>query len=292
MSAIARILADRGPAGVRLRCQGLARADRAGPARRADRRSATAPANLDLLDGGPTAVVVSTAIRPDNAEVVEARERGIPVVRRADALAALMAGHRSVCVAGTHGKTSTTSMLTVALQRAGLDPSFAIGGELNESRLRCAPRDRRHLRRRGRRVGRFVPGVRAARRDHHQPRARPPRPPRHRRCLRRRVRPVRRPDPARRVPGRLRGRPGPVRLVEQVQAAAGVPRIVRYGFEAGADVRIASTRPAGHGSRRTIRSPDGDAVRLHRRGARAGTWLSNADGRAGGRRRTRRGPPT
>jgi UDP-N-acetylmuramate--alanine ligase len=55
------------------------------------------------------------------------------VVRRAEALAALMSGRRAVCVAGTHGKTSTTSMLTVALQHAGLDPSFAIGGELNES---------------------------------------------------------------------------------------------------------------------------------------------------------------
>jgi UDP-N-acetylmuramate--alanine ligase len=76
---------------------------------------------------------VSTAIRPDNPELVEAHRRGIPVVRRAVALAALMAGRRSVCIAGTHGKTSTTSMLTVALQNAGLDPSFAIGGELNES---------------------------------------------------------------------------------------------------------------------------------------------------------------
>lgn len=89
--------------------------------------------NLDLLPGGPTAVVVSSAIRPDNPEVIEARRRGIPVVHRAEALAALMVGYRGVCVAGTHGKTSTTSMLTVALQHAGLDPSFAIGGELNEA---------------------------------------------------------------------------------------------------------------------------------------------------------------
>jgi UDP-N-acetylmuramate--alanine ligase len=89
--------------------------------------------NLDLLEGGPTAVVISTAIPPTNPELVAARERGIPVVRRALALAALMSGYRSVCVAGTHGKTSTTSMLTVALQHAGIDPSFAIGGELNES---------------------------------------------------------------------------------------------------------------------------------------------------------------
>ncbi len=89
--------------------------------------------NLDLLDGGPTAVVSSTAVRPDNPELVAARERGVPTVRRATALAALMNGYRSVCVAGTHGKTSTTSMLTVALQHTGADPTFAIGGELNES---------------------------------------------------------------------------------------------------------------------------------------------------------------
>ena len=92
-------------------------------------------ANLQLFPGGPTAVVVSTAVRPDNPEVMAARGPEIPVVRRADALAALMTGYRGVCIAGTHGKTSTTSMLTVALQQAGLDPSFAIGGELTGSGL-------------------------------------------------------------------------------------------------------------------------------------------------------------
>ncbi|NUT48367.1 MAG: UDP-N-acetylmuramate--L-alanine ligase [Saccharothrix sp.] len=90
-------------------------------------------ANLDQLDGGPTAVVVSTAIREDNPELVAARERGVVVLRRAEALAALMLDHRVACVAGTHGKTSTTSMLTVALQHCRMDPSFAIGGDLNES---------------------------------------------------------------------------------------------------------------------------------------------------------------
>lgn len=92
-----------------------------------------AGANLDQLHGGPTAVVVSTAIREDNAELVEARARGVVVLRRAEALAALMLDHRVACVAGTHGKTSTTSMLTVALQHCRMDPSFAIGGDLNES---------------------------------------------------------------------------------------------------------------------------------------------------------------
>ncbi|ROP40883.1 UDP-N-acetylmuramate--L-alanine ligase [Saccharothrix texasensis] len=92
-----------------------------------------AGANLDQLPAGPTAVVVSTAIREDNPELVEARARGAVVLRRAEALAALMLDHRVACVAGTHGKTSTTSMLTVALQHCRMDPSFAIGGDLNES---------------------------------------------------------------------------------------------------------------------------------------------------------------
>jgi UDP-N-acetylmuramate--alanine ligase len=134
MSGIARILADRGFA-----VSGSDARDSAVLAGLADRGVRTAvghsASNLSLLVGGPTAVVVSTAVRPDNPEVVAARAGGIPVVRRADALAALMSGLRSVCVAGTHGKTSTTSMLTVALQHAGLDPSFAIGGELTGSGL-------------------------------------------------------------------------------------------------------------------------------------------------------------
>jgi UDP-N-acetylmuramate--alanine ligase len=87
------------------------------------------PANL----GDADTVVVSTAIRADNPELAAARERGLRVLPRAVALAAVMAGRRSVAVAGTHGKTSTTSMLTVAVQACGVDPSFAIGGDLNES---------------------------------------------------------------------------------------------------------------------------------------------------------------
>jgi UDP-N-acetylmuramate--alanine ligase len=83
--------------------------------------------------GDAGTVVVSTAIRPDNPELRAARERGLRVLPRAVALASVMAGLRSVAVAGTHGKTSTTSMLTVAVQACGVDPSFAIGGDLNES---------------------------------------------------------------------------------------------------------------------------------------------------------------
>jgi UDP-N-acetylmuramate--alanine ligase len=84
------------------------------------------------VDGADT-VVVSTAIRDSNPEVVAARARGLRVLRRAEALAAVMADRRGIAVAGTHGKTTTTSLLTVALQYAGADPSFAIGGSLNDS---------------------------------------------------------------------------------------------------------------------------------------------------------------
>ena len=83
--------------------------------------------------GDADCVVVSTAIRAGNPELVEARRRGLRVIHRADALAAVMAGRRAIAVAGTHGKTTTTSLLTVALQHCGADPSFAIGGNLNES---------------------------------------------------------------------------------------------------------------------------------------------------------------
>jgi len=78
-------------------------------------------------------VVVSTAIRPDNPELIEAQRLSLRIMIRAEALAALMAGRRGVAVAGTHGKTTTTSMLTVAVQHCGVDPSFAIGGDLNEA---------------------------------------------------------------------------------------------------------------------------------------------------------------
>jgi UDP-N-acetylmuramate--alanine ligase len=83
--------------------------------------------------GAADTVVVSSAIRESNPELRAALERGVQVVLRADALAALMAGRRGVAVAGTHGKTSTTSMLTVAAFHCGVDPSFAIGGDLNEA---------------------------------------------------------------------------------------------------------------------------------------------------------------
>ncbi|MFF2352216.1 UDP-N-acetylmuramate--L-alanine ligase [Kitasatospora sp. NPDC058115] len=80
---------------------------------------------------GASSIVVSSAIRADNPELAAARERGIPVVHRSDALAALMGRRRALAVAGTHGKTTTTSMLAVALGELGLEPSYAIGGDLD-----------------------------------------------------------------------------------------------------------------------------------------------------------------
>ena len=83
---------------------------------------------------GDTEVLIrSSAIADNNVELVAARELGIPILDRATALALLMDGYKSVAVAGTHGKTTTTSMLTVALQHCRLDPSFAIGASIRNS---------------------------------------------------------------------------------------------------------------------------------------------------------------
>ncbi|MEA3301726.1 MAG: UDP-N-acetylmuramate--L-alanine ligase [Pseudomonadota bacterium] len=82
---------------------------------------------------GCDAVVVSTAIRDDNPEVLYAREKRIPVVPRAEMLAELMRFRYGIAVAGTHGKTTTTSLVTSLLAEGGLDPTFVIGGLLNSA---------------------------------------------------------------------------------------------------------------------------------------------------------------
>jgi UDP-N-acetylmuramate--alanine ligase len=79
------------------------------------------------------AVVVSTAVKADNPEVIAARERKIPVVPRAVMLAELMRLRQGIAVAGTHGKTTTTSLVTSVLAKGGYDPTFVIGGRLNSS---------------------------------------------------------------------------------------------------------------------------------------------------------------
>ncbi len=78
-------------------------------------------------------LVVSSAIRPDNPELVAAEERGIRVLHRAAALASLMLGRQAIAVTGTHGKTTTTSMITTVLRYCGADPSYVIGGVLAET---------------------------------------------------------------------------------------------------------------------------------------------------------------
>ncbi|MFG2348127.1 UDP-N-acetylmuramate--L-alanine ligase [Streptomyces phaeochromogenes] len=127
MSGIAKILAQRGAK--------VAGSDA--------KESATAEALRELgatvhighaaghLADDATCVVVSSAIRADNPELARAAELGIPVVHRSDALARLMDGLRPIAVAGTHGKTTTTSMLAVSLSTLGLNPSYAIGGDLD-----------------------------------------------------------------------------------------------------------------------------------------------------------------
>ena len=89
--------------------------------------------NLMISGSSPSCLVISTAIGQDNPEVLKAIELGIPVVSRAIALAELLQNATAISVAGTHGKTTTTSMVTVILQNAGMDPSFVIGSEMNES---------------------------------------------------------------------------------------------------------------------------------------------------------------
>jgi len=82
--------------------------------------------------GRADVVVVSSAIRPDNPEVLEARQRRIPVIPRAEMLAELMRMKRALAVAGSHGKTTTTSLIAWLLYCAGLDPTVIVGGKVNQ----------------------------------------------------------------------------------------------------------------------------------------------------------------
>lgn len=133
MSGLARILLSRGAVvtGSDAKSSRVVLALRSMGAVIADGHSAD---NLTLSGERPNVVVTSFAAIPkDNPELVAARELGIPVIRRSDLLAELMKDRIQVLLAGTHGKTSTTSMAVVAMQQAGLDPSFAIGGQLNKA---------------------------------------------------------------------------------------------------------------------------------------------------------------
>lgn len=128
MSAIARVLVERGGYRVSGSDRSLSDVGRALAdlgARVFDGHRAEQVADADLL-------FISSAIPPDNVEVEEARARGIPVVRRPAVLAWLTNGFDTIGVAGTHGKTTTTAMIAAILLRAGLDPSFIVGGVVPE----------------------------------------------------------------------------------------------------------------------------------------------------------------
>jgi UDP-N-acetylmuramate--alanine ligase len=103
----------------------LARLEAAGVEVHIGNRAGNLPSHLD-------AVLYSTAIPATNVEVEAARERGVPLLHRSIAQAAIAATRRTIAIAGSHGKTTTTSMLALILREAGWNPSFLIGGELNE----------------------------------------------------------------------------------------------------------------------------------------------------------------
>ncbi|BBE22468.1 UDP-N-acetylmuramate--L-alanine ligase [Arthrobacter sp. MN05-02] len=125
MSAVARVLLGQG-----LRVSGSDAADSKGlRALSALGADVTVGHSADAVPDTGT-IVVSSAIRDANPELVEARRRGLPVLHRSEALAAAMTGQQAVAVAGTHGKTTTTAMITVLLRNAGVGPSFAIGGDV------------------------------------------------------------------------------------------------------------------------------------------------------------------
>ena len=127
MSALARVLLARGA-----RVSGSdIKESRSLAALRALGADISVGHRAENLDGSRT-VVVSSAIPEANAEVRAARESGLPILQRAQVLALLMREHRGVAIAGTHGKTTTTSMIAMVLRHAGLDPTFLIGGDLNE----------------------------------------------------------------------------------------------------------------------------------------------------------------
>jgi UDP-N-acetylmuramate--alanine ligase len=131
MSGIARIMLARGVS--------VSGSDRAASAQLDELAGLGATVYLghapEHVAGADTVVTTPSAIGERNPEIVEARRRGITVIPRAAALASVMMGRRGVAVAGTHGKTTTTSMLTTVLRQDGADPSYVIGGILAETGL-------------------------------------------------------------------------------------------------------------------------------------------------------------
>ncbi|MEN3586118.1 UDP-N-acetylmuramate--L-alanine ligase [Streptomyces sp. ZYX-F-203] len=213
--------------------------------------------DAEHLAADTSCVVVSSAIRDDNPELVRAGERGVPVVHRADALAALMAGLRPLAVAGTHGKTTTTSMLAVALAELGLEPSYAIGGDLDApgsnalhgaGEIFVAEADESD-----RSFHKYAPEVAVVLNvelDHHANYASIEEIHESFRIFVSRIRPggtlvVSADDPGAR---------------ELTRRIAGTVRTVTYGEAEDADVRILSVLPRGLRSRVTVALPDGERL--------------------------------
>ena len=209
--------------------------------------------------GRPDLVAASTAIRATNPELVAARLLDIPVLGRAQLLALLMAGRTGIAVAGTHGKTTTTGMVVAILEAAGLDPSFAVGGDFKASGVNAAAGAGPHfVAEADESDGSFlelaptvavVTNVEADHLDHWGDLA----------SVQRAFRCLRRPPPARRHGRALRRRPGALDL-----AGAATCQVVTYGFAAtaevqgrGADHRRARGpfRRASPGASRSARSP-------------------------------------
>jgi UDP-N-acetylmuramate--alanine ligase len=95
--------------------------------------------------GDAQLVVTTSAAKDDNPELAEARRRGIPVLKRHEFIARLMEGHYAVCVAGTHGKTTTTGLIASMLVRAGRSPTYLVGGEVRDLGANAAPGDGREI---------------------------------------------------------------------------------------------------------------------------------------------------
>jgi UDP-N-acetylmuramate--alanine ligase len=126
MSGIAEVLANLG-----YKVSGSDLADNAATRRLASLGARVFLSHKAVQVDGADAVVVSSAVRDDNPEVVAAREKRIPVVPRALMLAELMRLKQGIAIAGTHGKTTTTSLVASVLAESGVDPTFVIGGRLN-----------------------------------------------------------------------------------------------------------------------------------------------------------------
>ena len=258
MSGIARLLLARGIAVSGCDSAQSAQLDELA-ALGADVRVGHSPEHLDGVD----TVVVSSAIRQENPELVAARERGLRVLHRAAALASVMLGRRSVAVAGTHGKTTTTSMITTVLRYCGADPGYVIGGILADTGLGAADGGGEYLvAEADESDGSFLnlaPGaavvtcIEADHLDNYASLAE--------------IEAAFEAFAARIAPGgplvTCADDPGAARLAASAGAQAGGPRVVTYGFAPQAGYRIGSVLAAGMATEFDLTPPAGhDAVRL------------------------------